>query len=468
MLKFEVKDKFTLFKTHDIKYSVPDVTSNKYFSYSTSKGFRYNEIVTEDDFTWIKSIPASEACLAMGIKVPDDIDSTSLVNMPKTILELSKQFDVEPGEEITFLFYGIEFLLKNGMISGPAQVFMDYFYQESISPTSEDYKICIITTPDFKGFNYHDQLFTTVFSDTTSEEYQNKVKEVLGLDNTYGLTLTEAYKYSDVEDKYDLVSQIFTDLKFIRPFEDPDSVYIKPAIEEWFNIEKIVRQKNPKLSTNGLILVGPPGTGKSITASFIGQKLGIPTVRFNISEIMQSYVGSSARNMSKFIESIKRIGQCVLFIDEMDKVFDNQNSSSKSHREVLGLLLSFLNDNKTALVIATCNSTLAFPKELIRPGRFDKVIEVKNIETIEEANVLTELFFKKYLPKEVYEGFDYSNNSTSLLNTSPSDLEQTVKNIARDKFSQSVFTGKIEPVNIFEFKKHLKQTRKEADIRQIC
>lgn len=126
----------------------------------------------------------------------------------------------------------------------------------------------------------------------------------------------------------------------------------------------------------GIIVVGPPGTGKSLLCKVIADMFGLPGIRFDVSAVYQGLVGSSEANMRMSLKMVEDMAPCILFIDEIEKAIsaDSGGDSGVSQR-ILGTFLTWLNDrqdrNVPVYVVASANDVTRMPPEILRMGRFD-------------------------------------------------------------------------------------------------
>jgi len=135
--------------------------------------------------------------------------------------------------------------------------------------------------------------------------------------------------------------------------------------------------KTPK----GVLLVGVPGTGKSLSAKAIGTALGVPTLRLDIGSLFNSLVGESELRTREALRLADAMAPCVLFVDECDKgLAGSQGSGSNdggTARKVFGTLLQWMQDKtKPVFCVMTANQVEFLPPEFLRRGRFDELFTV--------------------------------------------------------------------------------------------
>jgi SpoVK/Ycf46/Vps4 family AAA+-type ATPase len=128
----------------------------------------------------------------------------------------------------------------------------------------------------------------------------------------------------------------------------------------------------------GILLIGIPGTGKSLTAKAVGSLWQMPLLRLDVGKVFSGLVGSSEENIRKVIKTAEAIAPAVLWLDELEKGFSGTGSSNMSDggttSRVFGSFITWLQE-KTApvFVIATANNVHQLPPELLRKGRFDEI-----------------------------------------------------------------------------------------------
>ena len=145
----------------------------------------------------------------------------------------------------------------------------------------------------------------------------------------------------------------------------------------------------------GLMLVGFPGCGKSLTPKAIARKWGMTLVRLNLAEIFSKYVGESEQNAKAVQGVLEALAPCVVWIDEIEKGFagtgGNGDGDSGTSLRVFGAFLSWLQDKKAPVfVVATANNVTSLRDELKRKGRFDEIFFV-DIPTLEERIAIAKI-----------------------------------------------------------------------------
>lgn len=133
----------------------------------------------------------------------------------------------------------------------------------------------------------------------------------------------------------------------------------------------------------GILLYGPPGTGKTLMAKAIAGEANVPYYAVSGSDFIQMYVGVGASRIRQLFKKAKKSEKAVIFIDEIDAIGKKRSgkaSSSNDERDqTLNALLtemSGFNDNDGIIVIAATNRLDTLDNALLRPGRFDRQIEI--------------------------------------------------------------------------------------------
>lgn len=148
----------------------------------------------------------------------------------------------------------------------------------------------------------------------------------------------------------------------------------------------------------GVLLLGIPGTGKSLIAKSIAREWKIPLIKFDLGRVFGSLVGQSEANVRNALKTIESIGRCVVWFDEIEKAFgmgSKTTSSSDVTAKVASNILTWMQESTSgAFKVATANDISALPPELLRKGRFDEIFFV-DLPTDQERNEIFSIHLKK-------------------------------------------------------------------------
>ena len=149
----------------------------------------------------------------------------------------------------------------------------------------------------------------------------------------------------------------------------------------------------------GVLLVGPQGTGKSLTAKSISESWSMPLLRLDVGRLFSSLVGSSEARTRETILRAEAMSPCILWIDEIDKGFggDARSDGGTSQRVLASLLTWMAEKESSVFVIATANAIDKLPAELLRKGRFDEIFFLDLPNSDERLSIL-DLHLKKRRP----------------------------------------------------------------------
>jgi ATP-dependent 26S proteasome regulatory subunit len=150
----------------------------------------------------------------------------------------------------------------------------------------------------------------------------------------------------------------------------------------------------------GVLLVGPQGTGKSLTAKAIAHSWGMPLLRLDVGRLFAGLVGASEARTREMIQRAEAMAPCVLWIDEIDKGFggDSRSDGGTSQR-VLGTVLTWMAEKTSAVfVVATANAVERLPGELLRKGRFDEIF-LLDLPSGDERRAILDLQLRRRRPE---------------------------------------------------------------------
>lgn len=132
----------------------------------------------------------------------------------------------------------------------------------------------------------------------------------------------------------------------------------------------------------GVIILGTQGCGKSLCARAVAGEWKLPLVKFDTAAVYDKFIGETEKRIQKVFQVAEGLAPCVLWIDELEKVFagsgpDSASADAGVSSRLLASFLSWMQDRKPAVfVAATCNNVTVLPPELIRKGRFDELFFV--------------------------------------------------------------------------------------------
>ena len=133
----------------------------------------------------------------------------------------------------------------------------------------------------------------------------------------------------------------------------------------------------------GILLVGPPGTGKTMLAKAVAGEANVPFFSMSGSEFVEMFVGMGASKVRDLFQQAKEKAPCIVFIDEIDaigKKRDGQIGGNDEREQTLNQLLTEMDgfeDNTGVMILAATNRPESLDPALLRPGRFDRRVPVE-------------------------------------------------------------------------------------------
>ena len=160
----------------------------------------------------------------------------------------------------------------------------------------------------------------------------------------------------------------------------------------------------------GILLEGPPGTGKTMIAKAIATETNSNFISVSSSEFVEIFVGVGAQKVRNLFEEARRNKPCVIFIDEIDAVGKQRGGSgfrsngNDEQEQTLNQLLFEMdgfNDNEDILVLAATNRKEVLDTALLRPGRFDRIIKVPLPDRYSREKILENYLIGKKVDESV-------------------------------------------------------------------
>lgn len=303
-------------------------------------------------------------------------------------------------------------LLNAPSIKGSKNVdFNKTILSEFINKTKNKEVINILVKPKTETVYYIEQdgqYNSTYYSD--SNEFWKILLDSeanINIDNNAAFTFNDALSY---------VFSFFLIVTIIRfflfqlnggqqtnPFSKSKSLQIEQSITTRFSdvegiddakeeLEEIVDfLRNPDKYTKsgakipkGALLIGSPGTGKTLLARAIAGESSVPFIQCSGSSFVEMFVGVGAKRVRDIFENARKSQPCIIFIDEIDAIGKKRSSggfaSNDEREQTINQLLTEMDgfrNNSQIVVIAATNRADILDEALLRPGRFDRKIQVK-------------------------------------------------------------------------------------------
>jgi len=214
------------------------------------------------------------------------------------------------------------------------------------------------------------------------------------------------------------------------------------TLKEWLAKRKAVvaspeRAEEYGLSfPRGVLLLGVPGCGKSLSAKAVASEWGLPLLKLDPSNLYNKFIGESESNFKRAMRAAERMSPVVLWIDEMEKAFASGGSEDGGvSQRILGSFLSWMQDRRgDVFVVATANDIQRLPPEFLRKGRFDEIffVDLPDEETRREV-------FRIHLSNRGQdpEIFDLESLGAETDGFSGSEIEQVVVSALYTAFSSA-------------------------------
>jgi len=274
---------------------------------------------------------------------------------------------------------------------------------------------------------------------------KNNREEILKA--TTGLTITEAenaYAKSLVKTKtFDIPSILDEKKQIIRKggileYRNSrfsfDQIGGLEALKEWLHLRRLAFKEDARSfgleNPKGVLLIGIPGTGKSLVSDALADLYQMPLLRLDIGALFSSHVGESEENTRKAIKTAEAISPAILWVDEIEKGIGGVQSSNVTDggvtNRVFGTLLTWMQEKTQPIfIICTANNVTSIPPEFMRAGRFDEVFFLDLPNKEQRSEVISVLLKRKHRdPKN----FDLNQISDATKNYSPAEIEKCINN----------------------------------------
>ncbi len=189
----------------------------------------------------------------------------------------------------------------------------------------------------------------------------------------------------------------------------------------------------------GVIILGVQGCGKSLCARAVAGEWKLPLVKFDTAAVYDKFIGETEKRIQKVFRVAEGLAPCVLWIDELEKVFagsgpDSASADAGVSSRLLASFLSWMQERKPAVfVAATCNNVTVLPPELIRKGRFDELFFVDLPSVAEREQIFSiQLAKRKRNPAD----YDLDQVAAAAKGFSGAEIESAVQTALYAAFSR--------------------------------
>lgn len=239
-------------------------------------------------------------------------------------------------------------------------------------------------------------------------------------------------------------------LEFFQPHQGLKDVGGLENLKKWLDQRGMAFSSGAKTfhlaEPKGILMLGVPGCGKSLTAKAIASKWNMPLLRLDIGKVFEGIVGSSEHNIRAAIRTAEAVAPCILWIDEIEKGLAGTGSSGSTDSgvssRVFSTLLTWMQEKSSPVfTVATANGVEHLPPELLRKGRFDGIFFVDLPTEAERAEI-----FKIHLEKR---GQDSNKLSVGLLANKSvgfigSEIEEAVNDALFNAYAENPGAPKLE------------------------
>ena len=229
-----------------------------------------------------------------------------------------------------------------------------------------------------------------------------QIKQILNITYQDGGTLDMDDKQLILKEKEQFIKKSGM-LEIVAFDEDIDDIGGLKHLKDWLqrkakvfaNLDKAIKfgVDVPK----GIMIIGMPDCGKSLTAKATASLFQIPLVRLDVGRLLGKYVGESENNMRKALKLSEAISPCVLWIDEIEKAFAGVGGDGGNEvtTRLFGQFLTWMQEKEnTVFIVATANDISKMPPEFLRKGRFDELFFV-DLPNGEERKKIFDIHLKK-------------------------------------------------------------------------
>lgn len=243
-------------------------------------------------------------------------------------------------------------------------------------------------------------------------------------------------------------------LEFFRTREKMDDIGGLDVLKGWLRKRQSAFSEEARSfglpRPKGILMIGIPGGGKSLTAKAVGAAWRLPLLRLDVGKIFAGIVGSSEENMRRAIQMAEAVAPSILWVDELEKGFSGTGSSNNSDAgtaaRVFGSFITWLQEKTSPVfVIATANNVDELPPEMMRKGRFDEIFFV-DLPTLPERREIMGIHIRRRGRDPA--GFDLDLLAEKSEGMTGAEIEQAVVSALFDEYDRHGKAGVLATAGI--------------------
>jgi ATP-dependent 26S proteasome regulatory subunit len=224
-------------------------------------------------------------------------------------------------------------------------------------------------------------------------------------------------------------------LEYFHPKATLDDIGGLANLKAWLNRRKQAFTSEAKdfglEDPRGVLLLGLPGTGKSLAAKAVANAWQLPLLRLDMGKIYGGIVGQSEDNMRQSLQLAEALSPSILWIDEIEKGLSGMQSSGSTDggttARVLGSFLTWMQEkDKPVFVVATANNISHLPPELLRKGRVDEIFFV-DLPTANEREEIITVHLRNRQRADEFSQEDVRSLAQSSKGFTGAELEEAIK-----------------------------------------